>query len=232
MPRTQACGTIPHVRCLLLPRLTHAQRTKKPKKCRPQAEQEQLSEDEDEVVPPKPKKKSHSQEAKPAKSLKALSAATAMKFKKSKAMVTIIVTVFQGNRLPEPQVSGQLPLVSVTSLTPTMMITQADHDEGVALPWPQPKKHKEKSAQECKADKKTIKLNKSVYETTYHNHLATIVKMHVGAKNATSILMHNVFKDVTQLRPGAGVPSTGGTLINIVKVPDSDWFRHSYFYLR
>ncbi|KAJ7856084.1 hypothetical protein B0H14DRAFT_3865070 [Mycena olivaceomarginata] len=137
------------------------------------------------------------QEAKPAaKSPKAPSAATATKSKKSKATATNI-----------------LPPAPVTSLTPTTMITPTDHDkdEGAALPPPRPKKHKEKSARERKADKETIKLNKSVYETTYHNHLVTIAKTHAGAKNATSILMHNVFKDVMQLRPGAGVPSTGGT---------------------
>ncbi|KAJ7367529.1 hypothetical protein DFH08DRAFT_795690 [Mycena albidolilacea] len=145
------------------------------------------------------------QEAKPAaKSPKAPSAATATKSKKSKATATNI-----------------LPPAPVTSLAPTTMITPTDHDEdeGAALPPPQPKKHKEKSARERKADKEyqlkgqkqTIKLNESVYETTYHNHLVTIAKTHAGAKNATSILMHNVFKDVMQLRPGVGVPSTGGT---------------------
>ncbi|KAJ7753979.1 hypothetical protein B0H14DRAFT_3512659 [Mycena olivaceomarginata] len=70
--------------------------------------------------------------------------------------------------------------------------------------------------------KQTIKFNESVYETTYRNHLATIAKTRAGAKNATAILMHNIFKDVTQLRPGSGVPSTGGTLISMVEVPDSD----------
>ncbi|KAJ7888361.1 hypothetical protein B0H14DRAFT_2562332 [Mycena olivaceomarginata] len=161
------------------------------------------------------------QEAKPAKSPKAPSAATATKSKKSKATATIIVTMIHGDRLPEPQASGQLPPAPVTSLTPNTMITPTDRDED----------EEKKSARERKADKEyqltgkkqTIKLNKSVYETTYRNHLATIAKTHAGAKNATSILMHNnVFKDVTQLRPGAGVPSTGGTLINIIEVPDSD----------
>ncbi|KAJ7841780.1 hypothetical protein B0H14DRAFT_3457217 [Mycena olivaceomarginata] len=83
------------------------------------------------------------QEAKPAaKSPKAPSATTATKSKKSKATATIIVTVFHGNRLPEPQASGQLPPAPVTSLTPTTMITRTyhDEDEGVALPPPRPKK--------------------------------------------------------------------------------------------
>ncbi|KAJ7774401.1 hypothetical protein B0H14DRAFT_2632045 [Mycena olivaceomarginata] len=78
------------------------------------------------------------------------------------------------------------------------------------------------TAYQLTGKKQTIKFNESVYETTYRNHLATIAKTRAGAKNATAILMHNIFKDMTQLRPGAGVPSTSGTLINMVKVPDSD----------
>ncbi|KAJ7339112.1 hypothetical protein DFH08DRAFT_964155 [Mycena albidolilacea] len=176
------------------------------------------TEDEDEVVPPKSKKKSHcdtssschrqeqlsstraavidesvidesdnegaAQEAKPAaKSPKAPSAATATKSKKSKATATNI-----------------LPPAPVTSLAPTTMITPTDHDEdeGVALPPPRLKKHKKNQlgSYQLTGQKQTIKLNESVYETTYHNHLVTIAKTHAGAKNATSILMHNVFKDV------------------------------------
>ncbi|KAJ7695839.1 hypothetical protein B0H14DRAFT_3529958 [Mycena olivaceomarginata] len=191
-------------------------------------EQEQLSEDEDEVVPPKPKKKSHppraaraavidesddegaDQEAKPVPE---------GPFRSHGHEVQEVESDGNNHRHNVSRRSASRASSIGSASSGAGNVPDTDYDDH---PRRIVTKMKKKSARERKADKETIKLNESVYETTYHNHLAIIAKTHVGAKSATSILMHNVFKDVTQLRPGAGVPFTGGTLINIVEVPDSD----------
>ncbi|KAJ7796671.1 hypothetical protein B0H14DRAFT_2619650 [Mycena olivaceomarginata] len=175
-----------------------------------------LSEDEDEVVPPKPKKSHPPRAAVIDESVRrrrrTCSYPSVPRRSASRAFSIRSFSSGAGN-VPDTDYDVHPNGSLYRIMTKRECCTAATTTE---------KTHKEKLARERKADKETIKFNVSVDETTYRNHLATIAKTRAGAKNMTSILMHNIFKNVMQLQTGAGVPSTGDTHINIVEAPYSD----------